>query len=482
MDMTIKEIEAITGLPRASIRFYESEGLIHPSRGDNGYRNYSQEDLETLEKIRLLRQLDCSLEDIRSLQQGELSLEQLLEARLTDLSRRQADTEEAIRLCRQLQADGADWAGLDPQRYRLPPHVLPAREETSDIRFSCPWRRFFARETDFMLYTLLWEAFLGLVLRNNLMGRTGLEAYLYQLPALGLTLLLEPLFLHFTGTTPGKWLMGLRLTRSDGSLLSLPDAFRRTLCVLAIGDGLRFPLISVAANLLSYLRCRRGQEQPWALEDEVWSDGTDGRLPFWEQRGHALRAGGLVGVFVAVIALTMAVQLFAASPRYHGPLTPQQLADNYNHLSFFDASPDMPAYRLEADGSWSQTDPDALIFNVFGGDPTPLSIRTQGEQVTQVSFSVDSMGQEGFFSIPLQRIDYLLHALLGQRSYLSSSPVTDMLRTLSQAESGFYTWELEGWQVTCQVELQGYLVFDGQLFSREGQEREFRLDFAVQAL
>ena len=39
MDMTIKEIEATTGLPRASIRFYESEGLIHPSRGDNGYRN-----------------------------------------------------------------------------------------------------------------------------------------------------------------------------------------------------------------------------------------------------------------------------------------------------------------------------------------------------------------------------------------------------------------------------------------------------------
>ena len=480
--MTIKEIERITGLPRASIRFYETEGLIHPSRGDNGYRNYSQEDLDTLEKIRLLRQLDCSLEDIRSLQRGELSLERLLDARLSDLCRRQTDTEEAIRLCRQLQADRADWAGLEPQRYRLPHDVLPPREETRDIRFFCPWRRFFARGVDFLLCGILWNAFLGLVLRDNLVGRSGLENYFYQLPVLGLNLLLEPLFLHFTGTTPGKWLMGLRLTRSDGSPISLPDAYRRTLGVLAIGEGLHVPLIGLAANLLSYLRCRRGQEQPWALADEAWSDGTDGRLPFWEQRGHALRVAGLAGVYLAAIGLTMAVQLFAASPRYHGPLTPQQLADNYNHISFFGASPDTPTYRLEADGSWSQTDPDAIIFNVFGGDPTPLSIRTQGEQVTQVSFSVDSLGQEGVSSIPLQQIDYLLHALLGTRSYLSSSPVTDILRTLSQAESGRYSWELEGWQVSCQVELQGYHIFQGHLFSREGQEQEFRMDFTVQAL
>ena len=38
--MTIKEIEDRTGLPRANIRFYESQGLIAPSRGENGYRDY----------------------------------------------------------------------------------------------------------------------------------------------------------------------------------------------------------------------------------------------------------------------------------------------------------------------------------------------------------------------------------------------------------------------------------------------------------
>ena len=65
--MTIREIEARTGLPRANVRYYESEGLIRPTRGENGYRNYSEEDCQTLLKIKLLRQLDCSLEDIRAL-------------------------------------------------------------------------------------------------------------------------------------------------------------------------------------------------------------------------------------------------------------------------------------------------------------------------------------------------------------------------------------------------------------------------------
>ena len=43
--MTIREIEALSGMTRANIRFYESEGLLTPSRAENGYRDYSQSDL-----------------------------------------------------------------------------------------------------------------------------------------------------------------------------------------------------------------------------------------------------------------------------------------------------------------------------------------------------------------------------------------------------------------------------------------------------
>lgn len=112
--MTIKEIEDRTGLPRANIRFYESQGLIAPSRGENGYRDYSQEDCQTLLKIKLLRKLDCSLEDIRSLQAGEQSLDQLLEQRLAQLEGRYAELEQAKALCQKLREDRADWSSHGP--------------------------------------------------------------------------------------------------------------------------------------------------------------------------------------------------------------------------------------------------------------------------------------------------------------------------------------------------------------------------------
>ena len=42
--MTMKEIENLSGMSRANIRFYETEGLLRPARDSNGYRNYSEED------------------------------------------------------------------------------------------------------------------------------------------------------------------------------------------------------------------------------------------------------------------------------------------------------------------------------------------------------------------------------------------------------------------------------------------------------
>ena len=69
--MTVKEIEERLDISRANIRFYETEGLIHPSRKPNGYRDYSEEDIRTLELIRLLRALHVGLGEIRALSPGK---------------------------------------------------------------------------------------------------------------------------------------------------------------------------------------------------------------------------------------------------------------------------------------------------------------------------------------------------------------------------------------------------------------------------
>ena len=87
--MHIKDIETRTGLSRANIRYYEQEGLVHPVRARNGYRDYSQEDLDTLLRVRLLRRLDVPIEEIRAMQAGELDLADVLEERIRIAQRRE---------------------------------------------------------------------------------------------------------------------------------------------------------------------------------------------------------------------------------------------------------------------------------------------------------------------------------------------------------------------------------------------------------
>ena len=98
--MNIRDIEARLGIPRASVRYYEKEGLLHPRRGSNNYRDYSQEDLETLQKIRLLRELDMPVETIRAVQAGEVPLSGALERQAALLESESSRLDHARAVCR----------------------------------------------------------------------------------------------------------------------------------------------------------------------------------------------------------------------------------------------------------------------------------------------------------------------------------------------------------------------------------------------
>lgn len=77
--MTIKEVEKQTGLSRSNVRFYEKEKLIAPSRnGNNGYRDYSDSDVENIKKIAYLRTLGISVEDIRNIISEKITLREVI--------------------------------------------------------------------------------------------------------------------------------------------------------------------------------------------------------------------------------------------------------------------------------------------------------------------------------------------------------------------------------------------------------------------
>ncbi len=90
--MMIKEVQELTGLGRKAIEYYQQKGLIDPAVLENGYRDYSREEADTLRHIALLRALDVPLEEIRALLSGGKSPDALLRERQSDTDRQQRKT------------------------------------------------------------------------------------------------------------------------------------------------------------------------------------------------------------------------------------------------------------------------------------------------------------------------------------------------------------------------------------------------------
>ena len=63
--MLINEVCNLTGLTKKAISYYEKHGLISPKKGNNGYREYSKDDVAILNEISLYRKLDISIKDIK---------------------------------------------------------------------------------------------------------------------------------------------------------------------------------------------------------------------------------------------------------------------------------------------------------------------------------------------------------------------------------------------------------------------------------
>lgn len=114
MPVKINEVERLVGITKGNIRFYEKEGLLTPGRNsENGYREYSEADVEWLKKIKLLRMLDVPIEEILRLRSGELTLEDAMGRHIIQLERRLANLAAMSGLCAQLRDSRCTLDGLD---------------------------------------------------------------------------------------------------------------------------------------------------------------------------------------------------------------------------------------------------------------------------------------------------------------------------------------------------------------------------------
>ena len=351
--MTIREIEALSGMTRANIRFYESEGLLTPNRMENGYRDYTRSDLDTLHKIRLLRALGLGIDEIRKLSAGETALGEALESRLSAMQTEQRTLVRAEEVARAMLRAHADYATLDTGRYlaALEAGAQTAVQQDVQPKQHMLWQRFFARYLDVTLYHAFWVTLLPLLGYNLFRNRNG-GAMLVQVLSLLTMFFLEPLLLHIFAATPGKWLFGLRVTDGDDGKLTYEAALNRTAFVFWYGIRLDLPVL----RLVRLYKCAEDEQAGKALPWEADSEQT-----VCDRHGWRFAAAALLAI--AVMAGAVLGVLLPIGTVHRGDLTVAQFAENYNAIQRQLGS---EGIELDASGCWKAES----VFETSGGTTT----------------------------------------------------------------------------------------------------------------
>ena len=97
--MKINDVARITGLTQKAIRLYEDKGLINVSRDINGYRNYSDNDVEALKQIKLFRSVGISVSDIKLYFFGVVTMDELVDKRKSEILKESGKNSEKYHIC-----------------------------------------------------------------------------------------------------------------------------------------------------------------------------------------------------------------------------------------------------------------------------------------------------------------------------------------------------------------------------------------------
>lgn len=445
--MTIKEVEAQSGMTRANIRFYESEGLLSPARGANGYRDYSQEDLEILKRIRLLRTLHLSLAEIKAVSRGESELSDALIRQLNALEQERGQLETAREVCQLMREDGVRYETLNAQHYldvlerpaddQTPPTPVPELVEDVIPKVCAPWRRFLARLLDLALYSTVIYCVLALVFRINPLDAPW--CYGSSIISLVMTLALEPVLLSFLGTTFGKWLFGLRVTANDGSRLSREEAMRRTVCVLWKGMAFLIPIWELIRLGKCYMICDESHTLPWEYNSTlVQKDEKVWRFGLWLGARAAL---------TAVLCLAIAS---VAMPPHQGELTVAEFCENYNYVARYYNHDEYQF--LDENGTWFiPYEYGAHLVDMDETSSPTLHFTTDENGImTGVSWSYESENSSEWPPFYTDQMSYCVLAFAHRGLLTKTAALIEPIGVQS------FTIERCGIKASCEISYSGY--------------------------
>ena len=470
--MTIKEMEEKTGMTRANIRFYEKEGLLEPGRLENGYRSYSQEDVRELQKLKLLRALGVPIAEIRLARQGSEDLTAVLARRQRELEQEARDRETASQVCSRMVGAAVRYDTLEPGPYlEALSGDLPPREDTLP-RVEAPWRRFFARGFDLGFYSVVWDLLLTAVTRIRFWDQTPPVRILSLAGVLVLNFLLEPVFLHWFGATPGKWILGLRVRDRRGENLNWWDAFSRTYEVIRSGLGFQLPLWGLWTRWRSYRDLKQGEILPWE-EASLLEDRGGGKL----------RAALYLPAQVLLTGAMLGLVLVQLTPDIRGELTVAEFSENFNQILWQTGGGTEAV--LDAQGRWMHNaDPNVVIFPEPTFDEWPqYAFELEDGRITAVTLELTRQGEEDWIFLESYGREAAVMAFVCSRPgvVLPWEDTRQVLRQLRLHPCGNWELSANGVRVTSRVEYADYadLSDRGLMLPVEGGEPYFHMEFRM---
>lgn len=496
--MTIKEVEELSNMTRANIRFYEKEGLITPQRDSNGYRNYTEQDVDILKRIRLLRTVHLGLEEIRSLSEKESELTDVLLIHLRTLKKEQKDLEQSKAICEQLCRDQAAYESFDAEHYfnflNKAPSEIPAELEADSLpKVTAPWKRYFARLIDETIYLIFWHMILSLGFHMNI-RQTGLAfVVIGTIMQSVLLLLVEPVMLSRFGTTPGKFLFGFRVSAESGARLTWREAYDRTGIVLKRGLGFYIPVYGLIREYSSYRDCKKGEILEWE-EDNILT--LDERHMRWKVIAAVL-------VLSVLDVLNYFVWQAGALPQNIGNITAAQYAENFNHLQeFYQIDHQMnhpeflPPYndsmkRLNQYGDWEQMDGKWYVVDTGVDYPDLPRIQFTEKDGVLTEISLSSEYKDEKMEIPvygdLMALASLSYICAQDDYHLLLSPPSRLYNRVKEYgdQCSDFMINEAGVKVQASFDYSGYEIRQAQYGSSDvlvpvyGEDVYFHVDFRI---
>ena len=461
--MTIKEMEEKSGMTRANIRFYEAEGLLQPNRLANGYRDYSEEDLAVLKKIKLLRILHFSLEEIKRLHAGEQTLDAALKEHLAKLQLEKESLDQAENICKQMRQDGPQYATLEAQPYidaiETAMHeaiTVPVSDATDDIYV--PGRRLGARTLDGLFYLTLWQLIFSLGIGIRIVPGILLSCLMM--------ILLEPVLLSATGTTLGKWILGLKVVDNKGKRLSYKKALKRTLLVFVHGMGLGLPIYNLVRLWKSYGAYASDEDLTWEYDSALVQKD--------EKKWRVVAYGGVWVILIAAIALSAAM---AVMPQNRGDITVAEFSANYNQLAKYYYLTD----RLDEHGKW------IVEQNVISLDKDSRPVFVFSETDGVMTGLQLSAAQQGSGSMVLGYENEMILAINAfvkaqEQGTLFANETDDVIDYIQDHPFESFEFTVYGVKISCTVTYSGYnyMASYDALVPINGAETSYVYDFSME--